>query len=135
MDFNVDPMSSVIAQVIGGTVYVLDEIVIRQATTTQACEEFQKRYTRHDPGVYVFGDASGHHLQTTGASDLEMVREHFAVHSSVPVYYRFPKSNPPVRERVNQLNRQLRSAAGRIGLFIEDRKSTRLNSSHVAISY
>src|SRR5207248_341944 len=40
LDFNVDPMSSVIAQVAGGTVKVLDEIFLRHATTQQAAEEF-----------------------------------------------------------------------------------------------
>ena len=91
---------------------VLDEIVIRRGTTKQACEEFLKRYPRHDAGVVVYGDASGYQQQTTGATDYDMVREHFAAHSSMKVDYRVPKSNPSVRERVNLMNRQLKIGGG-----------------------
>jgi hypothetical protein len=48
---------------------VLDEIVLRHATTEEACEEFHRRFTGHVAGVVVYGDASGNNLQTTGATD------------------------------------------------------------------
>jgi hypothetical protein len=121
LDFNVDPMSSVVAQTGGGVVRVLDEIVIRHATTKDACEEFLKRFGQHRAGVYVYGDASGSAQQTTGASDFELVREHFLIHSTVPVRYRVPKGNPPVRERVNLMNRMLFSAAGKVGILADPR--------------
>jgi len=85
LDFNVDPMSSVIAQIARKEVRVLDEIVIRRATTQQACEEFLKRYPNHEAGIIVYGDASGFQGQTTGASDYEIVREYFGVHTNMPV--------------------------------------------------
>jgi len=119
LDFNVDPMSSVIVQVAKGEVRVLDEIVIRRATTSQAGEEFLKRYPRHHKGVCIYGDASGSAQQTTGATDYEMVREYFMVNSAVPVKYKVPKSNPAVRDRTNLLNRQLRSASGTVGLLVD----------------
>ena len=98
---------------------VLDEIVIRRATTSQACEEFLKRYPRHHKGVCIYGDASGCAQQTTGSTDYEMVREYFMVNSAVPVKYKVPKSNPAVRDRINLLNRQLRSASGTVGLLVD----------------
>ena len=101
LDFNVDPMSSVIAQITGGRVQVLDEIVIRHGTTRQACEAFLERFPKHEPGVVIFGDASGSAQQTSGSSDYEMVKEHFAFYSSMKVDYRVPKANPSVRERIN----------------------------------
>ncbi len=121
LDFNVDPMSSVIAQVVRGEVMVLDEIVIRHGTTQQACEEFLRRFPKHDAGLAVYGDASGFHEQTTGSSDYGMIREHFQVHSSMPVRYRVPHSNPSVRERLNLMNARLYSAAGRIGLWVDEK--------------
>jgi hypothetical protein len=121
LDFNVDPMSSVIVQICGDTVHVLDEIVIRRATTQEACAEFLKRYPQHAAGLIVFGDASGSAQQTTGASDFEMVREYFSVHSSLRVEYRVPKANPPVRERVNTMNRQFLNAAGVIAAYVDPR--------------
>jgi len=47
LDFNVDPMCSVVAQVIDGTVFVLDEIILQRASTLQACEEFTRRFPSH----------------------------------------------------------------------------------------
>jgi hypothetical protein len=112
-------MSSVIAQISSGRVMVLDEIVIRHATTRQACEAFLERYPKHEPGVTVFGDASGKAQQTGGMSDYEMVKEYFAVYSSLKMTYKVPKANPSVRDRINLTNAKLRSAAGDIGLLAD----------------
>jgi hypothetical protein len=119
LDFNVDPMSSVIAQIANGRIVVLDEIVIRHGTTRQACEAFLERYPKHEPGVTIFGDASGSAQQTSGMSDYEMVKEHFAIYSSMKVDYKVPKANPSVRERINLTNTKLRSAGGDIGLLVD----------------
>src|SRR5205823_9833947 len=72
LDFNVDPMSSVVAQKCRGELHILDEIVIRQATTGEACMEFLKRFGRHQAEIQVYGDASGNSQQTTGHSDFVM---------------------------------------------------------------
>ena len=112
-------MSSLIVQRVRRNGAVVGEIVIRHGTTRQACEEFLKRYPRHNAGVLVYGDASGYQQQTTGATDYDMIREHFAVHSNMKVEYRAPRANPSVRERINLTNRQLRSAAGKIGLLVD----------------
>lgn len=119
LDFNVDPMSSVVAQMDGSTVRVLDEIVLRRATTAQACREFLKRYGNHPSGVRVYGDASGSAMQTTGASDFELLREHFRVNSRMSIEYAYPKANPPVRERVNLVNRQFRDAAETVRAYVD----------------
>ena len=121
LDFNVDPMSSVVAQTSGGVMHVLDEIVIRRGTTHQACEEFLKRYGGHRAGVVICGDASGHQSQTSGASDYQMIREYFLAHSDMPVDYRTARSNPAVRERINLVNARLRSASGEIGLYVDQK--------------
>jgi hypothetical protein len=119
LDFNVDPMSSVIAQVDGQRVRVLDEIVIRHATTNEACEEFCRRYPHHEAGVAIYGDASGFHAQTSGASDYEMIREYFRACANIRLERRVPKSNPPVKDRLNLTNKQLKSASGIVGLTVD----------------
>jgi hypothetical protein len=134
LDFNVDPMSSLVAQWNGTTVRVLDEIVLRNGTTQLACAEFLRRYPKHDAGVVVYGDASGYQQQTTGFSDYQMIREHFAAHSAVGVQYRAPRANPSVRERVNLVNARLRSAAGEIGLVV-DRKCKELILDFEQVAY
>jgi hypothetical protein len=119
LDFNVDPMSSLIMQIVRGQVWVLGEIVIRHATTMQACEELLKRFPEHRAGVVVYGDASGSKEQTTGSSDYDMIRDYFAIHMNAPVQYRVPRANPSVRERINLTNSKLRSASGEIGLLMD----------------
>ena len=121
LDFNVDPMSSLIVQIVGGRVRVLDEIVIRHGTTQQACEEFLKRFPKQQAGVAVYGDASGYKEQTTGSSDYQIIREYFQIHASTPAQYRVPKANPSVRERINLTNAKLQSAAGDIGIQVDPR--------------
>lgn len=134
LDFNVDPMASVVAQVVGETVHVLDEIVLRHATTQEACEEFCRRFPRHSQPVVVYGDASGNQRQTTGSTDYEVIREHFRRHHGAPVTYKVPASNPPVRERVGLVNSKLRNAAGQAQLLV-DRKCKELIKDFEQVSY
>ena len=70
-------------------------------------------------GVVVYGDASGHHQMTTGASDYEMVRDYFQAHSNLSTQYRAPRANPSVRVRINLMNAKLRSAAGQVELLVD----------------
>src|SRR5262249_9208378 len=112
----------------------LDEIVIRRGSTAQACQEFLRRFPRHNAGVVVFGDASGFHQQTTGLSDYEMVREHFQVYSSMRVSYRIPKANPGARDLGNLVNSQLRSAAGAVRMWV-DPKCRELIKDFEQVSY
>jgi hypothetical protein len=119
LDFNVDPMSSLVVQSVRGKVRVLDEIVLRHATTAEACERFLERFPKSPAGIVIYGDASGNQRQTTGASDYDMIRDYFRVHSTILVTYKVPSSNPSVRERVNLTNSRLRSAAGDIGLMVD----------------
>jgi hypothetical protein len=119
LDFNIDPMSSLIAQTVDRTTRVLDEIVLRNATTVDACEEFLKRYSKHAAGVRVYGDASGYQGQTTGASDYEMIQQYLRSRSTLDARYLAAKANPLVRERINLTNARLRSATGEIRLQID----------------
>ena len=121
LDFNVDPMCSIIAQVYKGVVYVIDEICLHRASTSDACEEFLKRYGKHRAGIQIFGDASGNATQSTGYSDYKMIDEFFQTQSNLRPELRVLKSNPKVRERVNLTNRQLKNAAGESSVVIHSK--------------
>jgi hypothetical protein len=121
LDFNVDPMCSVIAQVRDGVVHVLDEMVMRRVSTREVCEDFLNRYGRHPAGVVVYGDASGSRRQTTGSSDFGMMREALSKGNIKCRGYRVPRANPEVRERVNVVNAMLQSAQNESRLFIHPR--------------
>jgi len=133
VDFNVDPMCSVVAQARGGEYHVLDEIVLRRASTQQACEEFQKRFGLPAAGLVVYGDASGAAMKTSGYSDYGIIREYFRSRSA-KVLYRIPSANPAVRERVCAVNAKLRNAAGEIRLYV-DPKCKELIADLEQVSY
>ena len=134
LDFNVDPMSSVVAQIIGGKVQVLDEIVLKRATTVQACEEFLKRYGSHSAGVTVYGDASGQRMQTSGATDYQMVGDFMRQRRVQGFRMEIGTSNPLVAERVNLVNAKLRNASGDVVLMI-DPKCKELIKDFEQVSY
>jgi hypothetical protein len=119
LDFNVDPMSSVIAQKHGREVRALDEIVLSRATTEQACEEFHARFANHQAGVVVFGDASGAKLQTAGTTDYTVIRNFLRRAGYMGFRFQVPASNPSVRERILLVNSKLRSADGETTLYLD----------------
>ena len=122
LDFNVDPMCSVVAQTgADGRVEVLDEIVLRRATTMQACQEFETRYGKHRGGVVVYADATGARMQTTGKSDLAVLKEFLLGGDYGKVEFLVPLGNPAVRERVQLMNAKLRSADGVSMLRVDPR--------------
>ena len=70
LDFNVDPMTAVIAQHVNGRFHVLEEIYLRNANTELMCERFEERarfyleqYQAGNGGmplpITVYGDATG----------------------------------------------------------------------------
>jgi hypothetical protein len=120
LDFNVNPMCSVVAQVIGGIVIVHDEIVLRRASTLDACQEFQARFGHHAAGVEIYGDASGAHMQTAGNTDYEIISE-FLRSNGYQYVFRVPRSNPPVRDRVATMNAMLEAASGEVRLYVNKR--------------
>lgn len=134
MDFNVDPMSSVVVQIVKDKVFVLDEIVMRRATTQDACDEFLRRFPSHEPDVVIYGDASGNHRQTTGSSDYQIVRDTLSRSYGERLQYRVPKANPSVRDRITLTNAKLCSGDGEIHMLI-DRKCTELIKDFEQVSY
>ncbi len=119
LDFNVDPMCSVVAQMAGETVRVLEEIVLSRASTQEACEEFSARFPQPPAGICVYGDASGSRMQTAGTTDYEIIEEFFRRAGYRNVDYKVPRANPPVRERVGLVNAKLRSASAETDLLVD----------------
>ncbi|MGA2737567.1 MAG: terminase family protein [Bryobacteraceae bacterium] len=134
LDFNVDPMSSIVTQIEGRTVFVLDELALRHASTHEACEEFESRFPNHGSGVVVYGDASGNSQHSTGASDYQIVREYFRMNYGARLTYKVPKANPSVRERITLTNAKLRTASGETSLWV-DPKCKELIKDFEQVSY
>jgi hypothetical protein len=73
LDFNVDPLCSVIAQREGDNVFVLEEIVLSDSNTAALGEAFLKKISRwtpplvSGPQILVYGDSSGNSRHTSAA--------------------------------------------------------------------
>ena len=121
LDFNVDPMSSVVAQMDGEKVKVLDEIVLNRASTYDACAEFGNRFAEHAGGLVIYADVSGARRQTSGTTDVDILKKFVSERAYGEVRFRIPKANPAVRDRVTLMNSKLESAAGERKLMIHPR--------------
>jgi len=107
LDFNVNPMCSVVAQHDGETLWILDEIFLKNATTKQACMAFAEKYEKFGGEIVIYGDASGRAHKTTGYSDYDVIQDYLQNDAHMKIRLDVLKSNPPVNERVHLVNRQL----------------------------
>ncbi len=121
-------MASVVAQIKGAEIRVLDEIVLSRASTQEACDEFSRRFQPESLAIYC--DATGARMQTSGTSDVKILRAHFGGSAK----FRVAASNPAVRDRVQLMNAKLCSAAGERNLKV-DRKCKELIKDFEQVIY
>ena len=123
-DFNIDPMSSVVLQLQNnGEVWAVDEVYLRDSNTLSTCNELERRYWRFIPQMTVYPDPSGANRQSgRGESDLDIFKER----GFKRIKYR--KKHPPVADRVNAVNKMLRSADGIIRIRVNSKCKNLINS-------
>jgi hypothetical protein len=146
LDFNVNPMCSVLAQMHGGMVHVIDELVLPNSNTLAACEEFLARTNtwimRSELGqqpadepdsvaeeifapmnVYVYGDATAESRKTSSSrTDWQIVKDFFGRYTDrFQAHFKVPSANPSVKDRVNCLNARLCNYAGERRVLIAPR--------------
>lgn len=96
LDFNVDPLCGVFGYVRNDTIYIVDELYLRDSNTIAAAKDIRSRY----PGRYiqVIADSTGDRRRSSAVNtDHEILRR-----SGLEVV-KF--RNPFVRDRYNNLNR------------------------------
>ena len=113
-------MSSVIVQKVGSRFHVLDEIVLKYATTQAACEEFLKRFPKHQGGIIIYGDAAGKHAQTSGASDYEMIAQTFQAQFAGAAAVSGPGRQPAGAGAGQLGERAAALGSGDVGLLVDD---------------
>jgi len=117
-DFNVDPCVWLVAQSDGVSVWVIDEIVLRNTNTLEMGREALARYKGHRAGIRVYGDAAGRSRSTAGKSD-------YAILFDLGLKdQRVKKLNPYVKDRVNAVNAMLENTRGEVRLTHHPRCTT-----------
>lgn len=105
-DFEKNPLIWPLAQTDGKTVWVVDEIYLRNATTRDMAEEIIRRYGRHPQGFLIYGSAVGAIRANVGKSD-------YAILSELGLSRQFVKrTNAPDIDRINAVNNMLENIAG-----------------------
>ncbi len=110
MDFNIDPMCAVIAQIQENKIFIIDEIQIWSSNTTEMVEEIKRRYQQK---VIIYPDPSARQRKTSAAgfTDITILKN-----AGFEVCCR--RSSPLVRDRINAVNTKLKNANGMSTLFV-----------------
>jgi hypothetical protein len=127
MDFNVNPMTAVVAQKVGEQCHVSAEIVLPNSNTFEMMEELVRRYPQQK-GV-VHPDPSGAARKTSapvGETDHAIIRR--------SGWHVCRTDSSPVVDRINSVNAMLQNANGRPRLFI-DRKCKHLIRSLESLAF
>jgi hypothetical protein len=111
MDFNIDPMSAVIALRQGDDLYVVDEIRMYSSNTQEVVGEIRSRFPKSK--IWVYPDPAGHQRKTSasGATDITLL-------SNAGWVVKAPRSHTPVRDRINAVNSRLCGTNGVRRLFV-----------------
>lgn len=116
MDFNVTPMTAVILQPqYNGELWAVDEIVLHNSSTTEMADEIERRYWRYMNQISIFPDpAANYRNSSRGETDIDILRQK----GFKKIYFR--KKHPAVQDRINAVNKMLKSADSTVRLFIND---------------
>jgi hypothetical protein len=125
IDFNVNPLCSVLAQCTDRRVHIVEEMILPDSNTLAACEEFLSRTANLRMGyrltVHIYGDATAEQRRTSASrTDWQIVKEFFnRYRDRYYATFRVPSANPPVKDRVNCVNALLRNHAGQHRLLVD----------------
>jgi len=110
MDFNVDWMTAVkVYEYTNQTIHYADEIRLTNSNTEEMAREIKRRWPEVNT---IFPDSAGSARSTTGKSDHQILRDFgFRIIAR--------KANPPVKDRLNALNRKLKDANGKISMTVD----------------
>lgn len=132
MDFNVTPMSAIVAVKVGDQLHCIDEISIEHSNTTEISQEIITRYVtpitlggdpthpthpHHPPAITVYPDPSGRSRKTSAVGG----ETDFTILEGMGFQVRAPRKAPSVADRINEVQALLLNAAGDTKLYIHPR--------------
>lgn len=119
-DFNVDPMSWVVAHKTDNKVFFIDEIVIENTTTTLAVNEFYSRYKDHKSEIIINGDASGDNRSVNSEyTNYVQMKNRLHELGFKKVDIQIKSFNPPIKSRIAAWNAKIKNTLGEINIYID----------------
>ena len=114
IDFNIDPMSAVIAVKLKNALYIIDDISIYGSNTNELVEEIKTRYPNKK--IIAYPDPASKQRKTSagGKTDLSILQ-------NAGFVIKMKNAHPAIRDRINAVNSALKSSTGDIKLFINPR--------------
>jgi hypothetical protein len=118
-DQNFTPLSSAIAVVDKGRVWLVDEIVLESAISLQSAMEFVERFKHHqNKVVFVYGDPAGRAGEKHGhKSDYTEIEDVLRLHGW-QFERRVRPAAPSIRDRQNAVRAKVLNARGDTTLFV-----------------
>lgn len=112
LDFNVDPMSAVIATRIGDTLHIIDEVRMFSSNTQEMVNELKQRYPKAK--IWCYPDPAGSQRKTSagGTTDISIL-------SNAGFVVKAPRVHTPVRDRINAVNSRLCDSTGIRRLYVD----------------
>ena len=112
MDFNIDPMSAVVAVRSGDTLHIIDEVRLFSSNTKEMVDEIKQRFPKSK--VWVYPDPAGSQRKTSagGMTDITILQ-------NAGFVVKAPRAHTPVRDRINAVNSRLCDSTGIRRLFID----------------
>lgn len=114
MDFNIDPMSAVIATRTGDTLHIIDEVRLFSSNTKEMVDEIKQRFPKSK--VWVYPDPAGNQRKTSAGGQTDVT-----ILSNAGFVVKAPRVHTPVRDRINAVNSRLCSSSGIRHLLIDPR--------------
>lgn len=124
-DFNVDPMSWVVAHRFNGEYHFFDEIVVENTNINECIDVFVSRYPSISQQVIITGDASGNNrdvrAEKVGGTSYTQMVNRFRFHGFDNVRVDVRQANPRVMDRVAAWNAMMCNTTGVRRIFINPR--------------
>ena len=111
IDFNIDPMSAVIAVRVNDKLIAVDEVRMFSSNTQELVDEIKSRYPQSK--IWAYPDPAARQRKTSagGQTDLTILQ-------NAGWIVKCPTSHTPVRDRINAVNARLCDSTGNRHLFM-----------------